>query len=218
MKKAIPNRNHKPKAKLQAAHETIQVSQNYEAQKEFTPEEKMEIEREKSFAMYLFKTKQAKVVGKDLIVNDVHNGNIDQKLSEISPEHRKILFGKYEKELEEILEFIVMGQMQLEKIDAMDQSYYGNLTPVKTAIKVLHKALAGPIEKDYAVVHKNGKKNPDEMNEANKVIKNMEYLVKSISSQSIPAKEVLSIMVKAHNYESETMLATAHRIIKKHEK
>lgn len=180
--------------------------------KEFTPEQLKDIEKEKGLLVYLVKTKKASVV----------NGKV--KLStgefyeEITPSHKRLLEIEYEDELLLVLEHIVLSQMLMENIDQMDNNYYGNLTPVKTAISLVKKKLTKPVEQDFKVVYENGNKNSDEANETNEIIKELEHLVRNTATFRIPAKVIMSQLNRAYNFESDTMIATAHRIITKHEK
>lgn len=179
-------------------------------QKEFTPEELRDIEKEKGLQMYLFKTKKAIIsLGRLKMATG-------EWYDEITPTHKRILELEYEDELLCVLEHIILSQMILENIDKMDKNYYRNLTPVKAAIELVKKKLSQPVEKDFKVVHDNGNKGKDQSNETNEIIKELEHFVRNIATFRIPGKVVLSQMIKAHNYESDTMIATSHRIISKH--
>lgn len=177
---------------------------------QFTDEQKKQLEQEVGFYQYLIKTKQAKAVGKQIFVDDV-------LISEITEAKRKLLYDKYEDEQLLVLEFITIGQMMIETIDQMDSNYYGNVTPIKTALEVVKKKLTNPIERDFKTVHQNGSKSINEVNEVNGLIKELELFVKNISTFRIPSKIVMSKLSRAFNFDGDTMLATAHRVIKKYE-
>ena len=179
---------------------------------EFTDEQKRELENETNFLLYLVKTKQAIAVGKDIWVG---KSAPFTKLDDIEPEYRKLLHDKYEDEQLLILEFILYGQLLTEAIDQMDKNYYGAMTPIKTALQVVKKKLTPVIERDFNTVHRNGAK-AERGNESNELLKDLEYQVKEMAAFRVPAKVVLSKMIKAFNHENDTMLATSDRIIKKH--
>ena len=179
----------------------------------FTIEQKKELEQETNFIMYLVKTKQAIIVGKDVWVG---KSAPFTKLDDIDPEYRKLLHDKYEDEQLLVLEFILYGQLLTEAIDQMDKNYYGAMSPIRTALQVVKKKLTPVIERDFNTVYKNGLK--DKGDECNDLLKDLEYQAKEIASFRVPAKVVLSKMIKAFNYENDTILATADRIIKKHDK
>lgn len=192
------------------------------AETQFTPEQKKTIEHEYAFIQYLIKTKQAFAKDKDLYITEpqprIENGEVvffQPKVSEMFPELRELLWWKYENEQLLVLEHIILGQMMVENIDQMDKNYYGNLTPVKTALDVVKKKLTQPIEKDFSVVYNNGTKG-ESGDEASNIIKEFSQLVKSMSNQRVPEKMVMSLMIRAFNAEKDTMLATASRILKKH--
>lgn len=179
-------------------------------EKEYTAEELHAIEKEKGLIMYLVKTKKAFVdFGKIKL-------STGEWYSEITPTHKRILELEYEDELLLVLEFIVQSQMILETIDQMDKNYYGNLSPVKTALEVVKKKLTKPVEKDFKVVYDNGNKGDREINETNEIIKEYEHLVRNIATFRVPAKVIQSQLNRAYNLERDTMIATAHRIITKH--
>ena len=180
---------------------------------EFTTEQKKELEQEKNFILYLIKTKQALVMGNDICVG---KSAPFTKLDELDPEYRKLLYDKYEDEQLLVLEFILYGQLLTEAIDQMDKNYYGAMSPIKTALQVVKKKLTPVIERDFNTVYKNGLK--DKGDECNDLLKDLEYQVKEIANFRVPAKVVMSKMIKAFNYENDTILATADRIIKKHDK
>jgi hypothetical protein len=180
--------------------------------KEYTPEEKHQIEYEKGFLMYLVKTKKA------IVKNGTIKMVTGELYNEITATHKKILRLEYEDELLLVLEFIVQSQMILETIDQMDTNYYGNLVPVKTALEVVKKKLTAPVERDFKTVYDNGNKGEREVNETNEIIKELGHLVRNIATFRVPAKVIQSQMNRAYNFERDTMIATAHRIITKHEK
>jgi len=179
----------------------------------FTIEQKKELEQETNFIMYLVKTKQAIIVGKDVWVG---KSAPFTKLDDIDPEYRKLLYDKYEDEQLLVLEFILYGQLLTEAIDQMDKNYYGAMSPIRTALQVVKKKLTPVIERDFNTVYKNGLK--DKGDECNDLLKDLEYQAKEMANFRVPAKVVLSKMIKAFNYENDTILATADRIIKKHDK
>ncbi len=180
--------------------------------REYTKEELYAIEKEKGFIMYLVKTKKA------LVDSGKVKLSTGEWYSEITQTHKKILQLEYEDELLLVLEFIVTSQMMLETIDQMDKNYYGNLAPVKTALEVVKKKLTVPVERDFKTVYDNGNKGDREINETNEVIKELGHLVRNIATFRVPAKVINSQLNRAYNLESDTMIATAHRIITKHEK
>lgn len=177
-----------------------------------TPEQIKDIEKEKGLQVYLVKTKKASVVSGKLKLST------GEFYEEITATHKRILELEYEDELLLVLELIVQSQMLLETIDQMDSNYYGNLSPVKTALNVVKKKLTKPVEKDFKVVYDNGNKGSEEVNETNEIIKELEHLVRNIATFRVPAKVINSQMIRAYNLENDTMIATAHRIITKHEK
>jgi len=179
----------------------------------FTPEQKKELEQEKNFILYLIKTKQALVMGNDICVG---KSAPFTKLDELDPEYRKLLYDKYEDEQLLVLEFILYGQLLTEAIDQMDKNYYGAMSPIRTALQVVKKKLTPVIERDFNTVYKNGLK--DKGDECNDLLKDLESQVKDMANFRVPAKVVLSKMIKAFNLENDTILATADRIIKKHDK
>jgi hypothetical protein len=179
---------------------------------EFTSEQKKDIEKEQGLMMYLVKTMKATVVNGKLKLNT------GEFYEEITSTHKRILELEYEDELLLVLEFIVISQMMAETIDQMDFNYYGNLSPVKTALAVVKKKLIKPVEKDFQVVYDNGNKSDSEVNETNEIIKELEHLVRNTATFRVPAKVINSQMIRAYNLEQDTMIATAHRIITKHEK
>jgi len=174
-----------------------------------TTEEVHDIEKEKGLIMFLVKTKRAILKNGIIFIGD-------EEFLEITPTHRKILDLEYEDELLLVLEHIILSQMILENIDQMDKNYYGNLTPIKTAISVVKKTLSKPIEKDFKVVYDNGNKGDREINETNEIIKEFEHLIRNIATFRVPAKVILSQIICAYNLDKETIIATCSRIIKKH--
>lgn len=180
--------------------------------KEYTPEEMKDIEKEKGLVQYLLTTKKAFVdFGKIKLATG-------EWYKDITATHKRILELEYEDELLLVLEHIVLSQMLLENIDQMDSNYYGNLSPVKTALSVVKKKLTKPVERDFKVVYDNGNKGDGEVNETNEIIKEFGHLVRNIATFRVPAKVINSQMIRAYNLENDTMIATAHRIITKHEK
>jgi hypothetical protein len=181
---------------------------------QFTEDQKRELENETNFIVYLHKTKQGKFIGNEFYVGKVEPLT---KLSDIRPEYRQLLFKEYENEQLLVLEFILYGQLLNECIDQMDKNYYGNMSAIKTALQVVKKKLTPVINKDFKTVYKNGSK-AKQGNESNALLTDLEYQVKEMAAFRVPAKVVLSKMSQAFNFENDTMLATADRIIKKHSK
>lgn len=200
----------------QAVKNTVNKQNNISVQDaktvaELTPEQKKELEKETCFILYLTKTKQATLVGKEFYVDGV-------LLSNISHERRKELYAKYENEQMLVLEFIMYGQLLREAMDQMDKNYYGNLSPVKTAYDVFKKKITMPIERDFSIVYKNGNNGERGVNESNEILKELEKQAKEMASFRVPAKAIMSRLNRAFNYDNDVMMGTADRIIKKYEK
>ena len=181
---------------------------------EFTTEQKKELESKTNFILYLAKTKQGKFVGNEFYVGQSEPLT---KLSELDSEYRSILFEEYEDQQLLVLESILYGYLYKESIRQMKKGYYSDVSAVCTAMNVVEKKIKPIIERDFNIVYKNGNK-AEGKNESFGLIADLEYQVKEMASFRVPAKVVLSKMIKAFNYENDTILATADRIIKKHDK
>jgi len=181
---------------------------------EFTEEQKKELESETNFIVYLSKTKQGKFIGNEFYVGQSEPYT---KITELDSEYRKLLFDEYEDQQLLVLENILYGQLWIESYDQMKKGYYGDMTPIKTSLKVVEKKIKPIIERDFKTVYKNGSK-AEKGNESNALLTDLECQVKEMAAFRVPAKVVMSKMSRAFNFENDTMLATADRIIKKHSK
>jgi len=106
------------------------------------------------------------------------------------------------------LDFIITGQMLLEKIDSIDEDF--KKRAIKKDLKSLLNNLEPIVNQLYAKIF------GIEEQATQQIITEYEHLVKSISEFKIPEKVAISQYVRALNYDKTVELAV-HEVLKKYE-
>jgi hypothetical protein len=117
-----------------------------------------------------------------------------------------------EKDLMDLLDIVILMQMLVEKIENFQIENHYNKMQIKSCLKKSLSVIAPLAERDYGIVFKNGEF------ETQNIIREYENLVSQIRDFDVPSKVILTQMIQAFNLEKETIEATTHRVLKKHNK
>jgi hypothetical protein len=117
-----------------------------------------------------------------------------------------------EEDLLDLLDIIILKMMLVEKLEDFQIKNHYNKQLIKNVLKSALAVIVPTAERDYPIVFNAGEKDTQQ------VIVRYEKLISFIRDFNVPQKEKLSEMIEAYNFDKDTMEATTHRIIKKHNK